>query len=140
MATPEVTVDGTTEYEAANMNKYISAGGTKLNVAVRYARIRSNGVSLEVSTATDNAILVMGDLTFNAGTDSIDITLSGLTNPPLIIPVPATPTAYFPQIDSATLTNIFARILFFDRADISSQASVAVSDTDMDLNLYIIGE
>lgn len=140
MATPNVTIDGTTQFRASEMNKYTSAGGVKLNVAQKFARVRSNGATLEVSGNTDSAVIVTGDLAFNAGNDSVDITLAGYTNPPLILVVPAITTAYFPQLDSTTLTNVLAQILFFDRNDLSSQTSVTVGDTNIDFNIYIIGE
>lgn len=140
MATPSVTVDGTTPFNAANMNKYINAGAVKTNVALRYARIRWNGAALEVSTNADSAVIISGDLTFNAGNTSVDITLAGLTNPPLIVVSPAINTAYYPQLDSTSLTNVLAQIEFYDRTNLSTKIVTGTADTNMDLNLWLIGE
>ena len=137
MATPVTTVDGTTVYNAANMNKYLTSDGTKTTVKVWHARVRYNGVSLVVESTVDSAGITSGALAFNAGTTAIEITLSGFTNPPVAVLTPTTATAY--TVKPTGMSNVLATIQFFD-IDTGAQIVTGALDTDMDFQIMIIGE
>lgn len=137
MATPVTTVDGTTVFSAANMNKYITADGTKTTIKVWHGRVRYNGVSLVVESTVDFGGLTSGALAFNGGSTQVEATLAGFTNPPVVLLTPTNATSY--TVKPTTVSNVLAAIQFFD-IDTGAQIVTGVLDTDMDFQILIIGE
>lgn len=137
MATPVTTVDGTTVFNAANMNKYLTSDGTKTTIKVWHGRIRYNGASLVVESTVDFAGVTSGALAFNGGSTSIDITLSGFTNPPVVQCTPTNLTSY--PTRPTTVTNVLCTLQFLD-VGTGAQIVTGVLDTDMDFQITIIGE
>jgi hypothetical protein len=138
MATPQIHTDGSTDMEEAVFNQYLSAGGNaKVNVKMVYAHIRFNGASLEVVSTTDSSQIVTGDLTFNGGNTSVEITLAGYVNPPLVIASPNSAVLTAHGVKGTASSNVLAEITFYDEP--SNQITTGSLDTNMNFNVLIIG-
>jgi len=136
MASPITTVDGTTFFRAADMNKYLTADGTKLESKTWWARIFYNGVLTGVDGTTDSSGITA--VAFNGGNTEVDVTLSGFTNTPVVLVNPTNvDTAYV--VKPKTITNVLASIAFYDIAT-GAKIVTGVEDTDMSFNICVIGE
>jgi hypothetical protein len=87
MATDVGIVDGQL-VSAAYLNVRVPfiAGANKSGVKICYARIRYTGSVWEVSSGTDSAGIVSGNIAWS--TDHINITLSGYTATPAVLATP----------------------------------------------------
>lgn len=136
MATPKTITDGTTPFDEANLNKFLSSDGSKVQVKVYHAHIRYNGASWIVDSAEDAAGLVSGDLAWS--TDHLVITLSGFTNVPIAMVCAvstATTPPNTPMVDAISNTQI--NVYFFDGQN--PPVADTTQGTDMDFNIIIIG-
>jgi hypothetical protein len=135
MATPETTVDGTTVFRAADMNKYLTADGSKLAAKMWWARIFYNGVSTVIDGTMDTSGIVTA--VFNGGNTEVDVTLAGFTNTPQVIVVPTlVSSAYY--VKPVTITNVLASIAFYD-IDTGAKIVTGVEDTDMSFTIQVMG-
>lgn len=135
MATPKVVTDGTTVWEEAELNKFLSSDGTKIQVKTYHGRIRYNGASLEISGSIDSAGMVSANLAFNAGATAIELTIAGFTNAPAIQTTKSLLTSY--ETVPSTVTNTLITFQFLDNA--GAQIVTGAEDTNMDFHVFIIG-
>ena len=137
MATPAYTINGTSDVSAATLNRAVISDGTKTDVKSWHARIRYNGSSNVVESSIDSAGFTTGAVAFDATDTEFDITLSGFTNPPVILLTSFGATAY--EVKVIGVTNVLANIGFFD-IDTGAKIATGTEDTDMDLMIWAIGE
>ena len=131
MSTPIVATDGNA-IDAATCNKYIAAGGDKVQVKTNYARIRYNGTAWEVHGTTDSSEIVSGDVAF--ATNLINITLTGFTVIPVAIVAPRlADTNLWPKVEATSTTQI--QVAFYNDAG----TRVTVQASTMDFYLVVIG-
>lgn len=104
MATPITIVDGTSEFEAAVVNKFIASDGSKVNVKNYHASIRHVDGDFEVNAGIDSSGIVTADLFFNTGTDLLEITISGFVNPPTVLVSSAVGSTYFVKASASSNT------------------------------------
>ena len=131
MATPIVAVYAAA-VNAATVNKYVSAGGDKINAKLNYARIRYNGASWEVHATTDSSEIVSGDVAWS--TNLINITLTGYTVIPVAVVAPMLADAtILPKVLGNTITQI--QVAFYDFAGVR----VTVQATSMDFYIIVLG-
>lgn len=133
MATPAVVQDGLTDFEAAVLNKFLSS---KLQTKCYHGRILYNGTDFEVSTLADSHGVVDGDLSYNVGTDSVEITLAGFTNPPVIIPVKTLGATRY-NVAGHAVSNTLAIVEFY--APIDGTKITGGADTNMDFQFFLLG-
>ena len=137
MATPATMVDGTTPLNAANLNKYLASDGTKIQVKVYHARIRYNGSSFVVESANDSAGIVTANLTFVGGSTTLEIAISGFTNPPSVQVTPnLINTAY--NVKAKGTSNVKVEVGFYAIAN-GARITTGTGDTNMDFHILIIG-
>ena len=136
MATPATIVDGTTVFNAANANKFISSDGTAIQVKMWHARIRFDGVNTVVEPTFDSAGFTTAGLTFQSGPTEVDATLSGFTNPPIITVTPQGSTAY--TVKLIAVTNVLATFGFFD-INTGAKIATGTEDSNMDFHVQAIG-
>ena len=131
MSTPIVATDGNA-IDAATCNKYIAAGGDKVQVKTNYARIRYNGTAWEVHGTTDSSEIVSGDLAWS--TDHVNVTLTGYTVIPCALPgARLADTNLWPKAEATSTTQV--QVAFYNDAG----TRVTVQATTMDTYLFIIG-
>lgn len=133
MATPEFVTDGVTEFEAAAMNRAVMSDGTKTAVKSWHGSVAS-GV---FNGGVDFSGITGGAVVFNAGTTETDITISGFTNPPVVVATPIGSTAYYVKV--MVTTNVLISIGYFD-IDTGAKITTGVADGDMAFNIWIVGE
>lgn len=93
MATPVVAVAGEA-MAAATLNKYLAAGGGKVQVKAVWGRIQwSTATTFRIVSTTDSAELVDGSLTW--ATDHLNVALSGYTVTPIVLVSPILLDAVF---------------------------------------------
>ena len=136
MATPAVFVDGTTDLEAANLNKFVSAGGTKIQVKMYYARITYNGSNFVVSSDADSAGIVTGDLTYDGTSDNLRITIAGFTNRPVVMVSPVLGATNL-EVKAYAQSTTRVDVEFYAVSDGTKVTGGAV--TTMDFHIIIIG-
>ena len=138
MATPIIATDASDFVEADVVNQFIAGPGSgKINVKTHWAAINESGATFVVNGAFDSGGIVTGDLTFNAANDSLEITLAGFVNPPVIMVVArGAATTYYPWVFSSSA--VLADIRFRD-IDTGAAISTGVIAVDMSLNVFIIG-
>jgi len=135
MDNPIVT-DGSTEFKAAELNKFVAGNGSKLGIMLQYARIAYTGAAWEVVAGTDSCDIASGDLTWNATPDELEITLAGYSNVPVVIATPvATGNTIHPILKAHAASKTQAVVRFYDEAN----TQITVEDTDMAFNLMVIG-
>lgn len=130
----QIVTDGTQDVDAAVVNLFTNAGGTKTNVSILFAHIRYTGAAWEVVSTTDSAILESGDLAWD--TDHLEITLDTYTNTPAAMPgsVAAGGTiSNRAQVDPISNTQID---VYFFTSDGTPDTTEGV---DMDFMLILIG-
>lgn len=134
MATPIVTTDGTSDLNAALLNRYLAAGGTKTQVKALWARIRYTGAAWEVPSTTDSAELVAGNLTWDAGNNRLNVALSGFTVIPVVLAVPFLGDSIFwPKVSGASTTQ--AQIAWYNDAGTRQ----TVQSSNMDVYVIMLG-
>jgi len=136
MATPITTVNGTTPFRAEDMNKYMTADGTKLESKMWWARVFYNGASTVVDGGTDSSGITA--VAFQAGPTEIDVTLAGFVNVPVVLLQPTiVSSAYY--VKPVVVSNVLVSVAFYD---ISTGAKIVTGteDTDMSFNICVIGE
>jgi len=137
MATPAIVTDGVTPFDAASMNKFVSGDGTKVQIKVAYATIKYSAGNLVVDSDYDSCGIVTGDLSYNAGTDLLEITLGGFVNSPQIqVTKTVGDTNYFVASDCGS--NILAHVEFLD-VDTGDKIVGGSPDANMNFNVFIIG-
>ena len=84
MATPKVSTDDSTDLDEAVLNLYVTA--VKLQVKLNYCTIlftASTNTPTVVAGVDSDGEIVTGDLSWDAGDEEIDITISGFTAIPV---------------------------------------------------------
>jgi len=137
MATPKIVTDGVDEFEEAVVNKYVSSDGTALQVKIWHGNIHYTGSATQLKTGVSAAGLTNGGIAFDGGDTAVDITLSGFTNPPVVVANAFGATSYYPK--AIVVTNVLATIAFYD-IDTGAAIVTGIEDTDMDFNIMIIGD
>ena len=136
MSTPITIIDGTTPFDAASVNKFISSDGLAVSVKMFHARIFFDAVNLVVSSAIDSAGILTADTAFVGGTTTVNITLAGYTNPPVVLCTPFGDASYTTK--PTAVTNVLASINFFN-IDTGAKIVTGVLDVNMDFMVTTIG-
>ena len=132
MATDVGFADGNSA-NATLFNSLIFPGASKSKTKLIWARIQYTGSAWAVVSATDSAGMVSGNLAWS--TDHVNITLTGFTATPAVIPGP-TYVASIARIPHAIgVSSTQAQVWFVDYAG----ALVTTQATTMDCSLIIIG-
>ena len=137
MATPVVSTDASSNVNAAVLNKYLNAG--KLNVKVNYFELlfTASTNAVTVTGADSDGEVVSGDLTWNAGSVRIDVTLSGFSVAPVILAAISTNTSTnVEKVAASGLSGTSAIIEFLSNATPGVKVD---PDGDMQVNVIIIG-
>lgn len=138
MATPKTFTAGVTPVSAAYLNKYISGNGTKVEIKTLYATIIYSAGNIVVDSSSDSCGIVTGDLNYNAGTDVLEITISGFVNRPQVqLTRISSGTNYLPAY--LPVDNTEVDVEFYDPADLTSKATPGAVDAHMNFTLFIIG-
>lgn len=138
MATPATMTAGVTQLSAANLNKYISGDGTKTQIKMWYATVIFNA-TLQVDSTQASSGLTTGALSYNGGTNKLEITLSGFTNPPVVIVNRLSlGSNYIPA--ALPVSNTRVDIEFYTVANLATKATPGAADTNMDFSIIIIGD
>jgi hypothetical protein len=135
MATPQVTTDGVSGFEAAVLNKYLAVGeANKPTCKAWFARVRFNGSSWEVHGSTESAGLSSGGLAWNGASSQLEITLTGFSAAPVVLASPmCADAALAPKAHAQSQAQ--ALIAWFDAAG----ARVTTESTAMDACVLIVG-
>jgi hypothetical protein len=135
MSTPKVITDGTTELNEAALNKFICAGeANKSQVKCWYGRVRFTGSTWEVVSTSDSAGLTTGALAW--ASSQLQITLSGWTNPPLIVATPVADDDANYTVKAYASSNVLAVVRFYN---IDTGALITTQAATMDFNVLILG-
>lgn len=134
MANPPVATDDDTDVDAANCNRWIAGPVGKINVKVIYARVQYDGADFVVASSSDSAEIETADLTFNTGSDALEVVVSGFINPPVVIATPTLANSnYF--VKARAVSNVLVEVGFYS----ALTTRVGTEDTSMDCQLIIIG-
>ena len=84
-ATPKTITDASSDLDEANLNLFVRGG--KLQVKVNYLALKfeAAGNAVTVHGVDSDGEIVDGDLTWNAGSTCIDVTLSGFSAIPVML-------------------------------------------------------
>lgn len=139
MATPKTVVDSSVDLDEAVLNLFLRAGKAqvKVNYFVLAFVAASNAVTVDSAWDSDGEI-VDADLSWNAGSTQIDVTLSGFT---------AVPVAFATHHVTSTSSNVghviaeglstsTARVVFLDAAAGPSKVDPS---HDIEVNVLFIG-
>jgi len=138
MATPKGIVAGSSAFSEAVMNRFILGDGTKIQIKIWYATVVYSGGTLILQAGADVCGFVAGDFSYNAGTDILEVTLSGFTNIPFVgVERLSAGTNYIPQYK--VFTNTQAQIEFYDPADLTTKVTPGAPDANMNFTIFVIG-
>ena len=131
--TPAVWTALTTAVSAANLNRLIAAGGSKVRGKFLWARIRYTGSVWEVVSSVGSAEIVSANCVWS--TDKLTIALSGFEEVPVpnVTPTPSDTTLWV-KAGATSSSNID---VYFYHA--TTLARVTTQATTMDFQLHAVG-
>ena len=137
-ATPKTITDGSSDLDEANLNLFVRGGKlqVKFNYLVVFFEAAGNAVIVYASRDSDGEI-VDGDLSWNAGSTLIDITLSGFSAPPVgIATMRLNGATNVEKVHFNATAAATAELYFMSSATPGAQVD---PDGDVYVNLIIIG-
>jgi len=134
MATPIMGTDAVDATNAALVRKAISSNA-KLDIKKIYGRVRYTGAIWEVMSTTDSSQLVSGNLAWSV--NKLLVTVSGYTVATEVQCTQATVIKPYHIQAKATSAGTI-EVQFFDLT-VAGAPLVIVQDTNMDINLEIMG-
>lgn len=136
-ATPKTITDASSDLDEANLNLFVRGG--KLQVKVNYFELlftaSTNAVTL--TAADSDGEVIDADLTWNAGSVRIDITLTGFSAAPIIVAgIGSNSSTNVEKLRAEGISGTEARIYFISNA---TPGAAVDPDGDMQINVIIIG-
>ena len=136
-ATPKTITDASSDLDEANLNLFVRGG--KLQVKVNYLALKfeADGNAVTVHGVDSDGEIVDGDLTWNAGSTCIDVTLSGFSAIPVMLATLRTNGST--NVEKLEVTAADANTGVISFMSNATPGAAVDPDGDVYVNLLVIG-